>query len=224
MDFSQKILILCGHYGSGKTNLAINLARELAGTGEPVTLLDLDVVNPYFRSSDYMDVLEQAGVRVMAPNFAGTTLDVPSLPPEMLTVFSNREGYILLDVGGDDAGAAALGRLSRQILGADPYQMLYVINQNRKLIGDANSAVALLGAIEGAGRLRATGIINNTHLAHLTQEADILSSIPYAQKVAELSALPLVCSTCPRPLYNSLTHRIENLLPIDIFVKPPWES
>lgn len=112
----KRITLVCGHYGSGKTNFALNLAVNAAKRGEKITLVDLDIVNPYFRTADYKDELEAAGVNVIAQNLEGTTLDAPALTARMFSIFEESMGRVIVDVGGDDAGATALGRFSRQLI------------------------------------------------------------------------------------------------------------
>lgn len=192
----NRITIICGHYGCGKTNLALNLALEAAGRGEAVTVVDLDIVNPYFRSSEYRGLLENSGVRLIAPVFAGTTLDTPTLPPEISSIFEDNAGKVFIDAGGDDAGATALGGL-RQRLAAAGYSMVYVINRYRALSQTPEEAAALLKEIEGACRLKATGLVNNSHLGVETQMGDVEKALPFAQKTAELTHLPLLFSTVP---------------------------
>lgn len=189
------ITIICGHYGCGKTNLALNLAIEAAGEG-PVTLVDMDVVNPYFRSSDYRGILKERGVRLIAPVFAGTTLDTPTLPPEIQSIFAPGAGQVFIDAGGDDAGATALGGLSAGLIRAG-YELIYVINRYRVLSQTPEECAGLLSEIEAASRLKATGIVNNSHLGTETTLEDVQKALPFAQRTAELLGLPLLYSTVP---------------------------
>lgn len=189
------ITIICGHYGCGKTNLALNLAIEAAGEG-PVTLVDMDVVNPYFRSSDYRGILKESGVRLIAPVFAGTTLDTPTLPPEIQSIFAPGAGQVFIDAGGDDAGATALGGLSAGLIRAG-YELIYVINRYRVLSQTPEDCAGLLSEIEAASRLKATGIVNNSHLGTETTLEDVQKALPFAQRTAELLGLPLLYSTVP---------------------------
>ncbi len=189
------ITVICGHYGCGKTNLALNLALEAAGSG-PVTLVDLDIVNPYFRSSDYGELLKNKGVRLIAPVFAGTTLDTPTLPPEIQSIFAPGAGRVIIDSGGDDAGATALGGLSHG-LKRSGYELIYVINRYRALSQSPQECAELLREIEGAARLRATGIVNNSHLGVETELWHVLESLDFARAAAELTGLPLLYSTVP---------------------------
>lgn len=218
----KRINIICGHYGSGKTNLALNLALSMQHEGERVTLVDLDIVNPYFRTADYTGLMEGRGIKVISPSTAGTTIDAPGLTASILSVFDSDDSRVVIDVGGDDAGAFALGRFSNQVVTSGDYQMLYVINKFRKLTSTPQEAVDLLREIESAAGLRATGVVNNSHLAGLTSVKDILESGPYAAKVSELTGLPLLMTTAPLALEKELTGKVENLYPVQIIVKLPW--
>ena len=196
MGENKRITVVCGHYGCGKTNLTLNLALEAAGEGQPVTVVDLDIVNPYFRSSEYGELLGEKGVRLIAPVFANTTLDTPTLPPEIYSVFELQAGRVFLDAGGDDAGVTALGGLHAMLEEAG-YDMLYVINRYRVLSQTPEETAALLGEIQAASRLRATGLVNNSHLGVETTLETLEQALPFARKTAELTHLPLLYSTAP---------------------------
>ena len=196
MGENKRITVVCGHYGCGKTNLTLNLALEAAGEGRPVTVVDLDIVNPYFRSSEYGELLGEKGVRLIAPVFANTTLDTPTLPPEIYSVFEPQAGRVFLDAGGDDAGVTALGGL-HALLEEAGYDMLYVINRYRVLSQTPEETAALLGEIQAASRLRATGLVNNSHLGVETTLETLERALPFARKTAELTHLPLLYSTAP---------------------------
>lgn len=196
MGENKRITVICGHYGCGKTNLTLNLALEAAGEGQPVTVVDLDIVNPYFRSSEYGELLGEKGVRLIAPVFANTTLDTPTLPPEIYSVFEPQAGRVFLDAGGDDAGVTALGGLHAMLEEAG-YDMLYVINRYRVLSQTPEETAALLGEIQAASRLRATGLVNNSHLGVETTLETLERALPFARKTAELTHLPLLYSTAP---------------------------
>lgn len=223
-----RFIVVTGHYGCGKTNLAINLALDLTERHSEVMLVDLDIVNPYFRSSDYTAMLERRGVRVISPTFAGTTLDTPSLSGAVCSAFDTA-GAVVFDVGGDDVGATALGRFSKEIEAID-HSMLYVINRYRNLTGTPEEAAALLSEIEHASHLKATGVVNNSHLRDETTAATVLDSLSFARETAALLGLPLVFTTLPERLANDFSadptsaRYVEGAYPVTIHVRTPWED
>ena len=192
----SKITVICGHYGCGKTNLALNLAVESAKRGRRSVIVDMDIVNPYFRSSDYSAFLKKHGVELIAPVFANTTLDTPVLPPEIYSVFSMEDADIFIDAGGDDVGATALGRLSRNFEEVE-YEMLYVVNRYRILSTKPEETLALLREIEAASHLKATAVVNNSHLGVNTTQQTVLDAVDFARDSAQLCGLPLLYSTIP---------------------------
>lgn len=225
----KRFTLITGHYGSGKTNLAVNLALDLrAGAYDTVTIVDLDVVNPYFRSSDYTEILAARGVSVVSPRFAGTTLDAPALSPAIYSAFES-EGAVLFDVGGDDAGAMALGRFSEDIKALDN-DLLYVVNKYRTLIATPRDAAGLLGEIEMASHLSATGVVNNSHLRTETTVETVLDSLEYAGETAALLELPLLFTTVPAGLEREFSNvagtanYVENAYPVRTYVRTPWED
>lgn len=215
--------IVCGHYGCGKTNFSINLAIDKVKKGEKVTLVDLDLVNPYFRSSDYRKLLDTYGINLIASNFAHTNLDIPSLPAEMYSILFEQNRSIIIDAGGDDVGATALGRFSNEIKKyRDDYEFYYIVNRYRISTASVENTVKILKEIERASRLKATGVVNNSHMQNETEADTIMKSLGYASEVAKELGLPLLKTTSPRFLFSELRGKIENLYPLDIYVKPPW--
>lgn len=220
---SSQIKIICGHYGCGKTNLTLNLACDTAKKGERVTVVDLDIVNPYFRTTDYSKQLSGLGITVISPTLAGTTLDSPSLSAGIFSAFDG-EGTVFFDVGGDDVGAGALGRFARKVLAMPSYELLYVINRNRPVTAEAEGAVRILGEIEAACGLRATAIVNNTHLCGYTDVNTVLAGAEYANEVAALAGLPLKYNVIPRGLCSELSGRVEKPYPVEVMVKLPFDG
>jgi hypothetical protein len=224
----KRFTVVTGHYGCGKTNLSINLALDFARAGEQVTLVDLDIVNPYFRSCDSAALLAEHRVRLISPTFASTTLETPSLPAEMYAAFETA-GRVVLDVGGDDAGATALGRFAEDVSALD-YDLLYVVNRYRNLTSTPQEAASLLAEIERASHLHATGVVNNSHLQSETTVATVLQSVPYAEETAALLGLPLVCTTVPARLASEFSTRdgdashVKNAYPIEVYVRTPWDE
>jgi len=188
----QKTILITGHYGTGKTNVAVNLARRLALDGKPTALLDFDIVNPYFRAADCVKEAEALGIRCVVPEYANSNVDVPSLPATVNSVFDRgNEEYAVFDVGGDDAGATALAVYAEKIKNRG-YEMLYVINMYRPLTATPEEAVALMYEIEARSRLKCTAIVNNSNLGRDTTREIVEASEEYAKKVCELTSLPLL--------------------------------
>ena len=221
-DFCKRINIICGHYGSGKTNLAVNLAVDLRRQGRDVTLVDLDIVNPYFRSADFTAALEAGGVRVISPMFANSNVDIPAITGEVYSVFEPGAGTVIIDVGGDDAGAAALGRYAAMVP-QDDYTLLCVLNARRYLTRSAQEAADILREITFASRITATGLLNNTNLGPDTTAQTVRESVPYAQEAAELTGLPLIATAFDHRLLPELG-ALENGYPVELYVRPPWEE
>lgn len=219
----KKIFIICGHYGCGKTNLSLNLAIDAAEAGEQVTLIDMDLVNPYFRSSEYGNLLEPYGVRLIRPVYANSTLDIPSISPAVSAALDgDQDATVILDVGGDDAGATALGQFAASI-SRYPYEMYYVVNHYRPLSAGSQETAALLEEIQAASRLKATGVVNNSHLKQETTPEDIRRAFPYGEEVARQLGLPLCFTTVPQGLWEELAGSLPQLRPVKAYVRSPWE-
>lgn len=219
---NKRINIITGHYGCGKTNLAVNLAMNEIKNGGNLYLADLDIVNPYFRAADETKILVNAGVHVLAPVYAGTNLDIPALPAEMNALFEDRSRRVLLDVGGDDAGAAALGRYSSYIINENDFNHYYVINARRILTQKPEEAVQILHEIEAAGHVPITAIVNNTNLAKETDAGIVRESMQFANEVARLSSLPLAFTCVKEELAGELSD-IPSIYGVKIYVKTPWD-
>ena len=212
----KQITLMCGQYGSGKTNVAVNLAFELKKQHENTAIADLDIVNPYFRTSDSEAELKAAGIKVIRSQYAGTNLDAPAMPPEMYAIIEDSSMKTIVDVGGDDRGAYALGRLSKAIVEKGDYEMLMVINSARPLTRDAESTVEVMREIEAACRIPFTGIVNNTNLGRETTAETVLASLPYAEEVSGLSGLPIVMTTAVADVAEELSGKVENLFPLTL--------
>ncbi len=214
---SKKIIIIAGHYGAGKTNVAVALAlrQKFEAPEKSVALIDLDTVNPYFRAADSASLLRSSGVRPITPEFANTNVDIPTLPPEIASVFLSDETAVF-DVGGDD-GAVALGVFEADIKKAG-YEMLYVTNMYRPLTETPESALCVMREIEAYSRLRFTGIINNSNLGAETNANTVLASLPYAEELSALAELPIVYTAFT--VGDSRLDCINNPLLMKIYTKP----
>ena len=217
----KRIQIITGHYGSGKTEYAVNLALQLAGTGRKTALADLDIVNPYFRSYEQAGRLEAAGIRVIVTSCGGVA-DIPALNPEVLSVFQDPSWTGVLDIGGDPIGARVLARFAPQ-LRREEFDLLYVLNANRPEVRDAESAAAYLRSIEAVTGLTCSGLVNNTHLCGETTPAEIRKGAALAQEVSRQTGIPILCHTAERRFLESLSDLGEPVFPIAINMKKPWE-
>lgn len=210
----KRLTLFCGHYGSGKTNIAVNYALRQSREGRGVTVADLDIVNPYFRSKDSRDELEEAGIRLICSEYANTNVDIPALPPELYSITHDKSRQVILDIGGDDRGALVLGRIAPAILEENNYEMLLVINRHRPLTPDVASTVEVMREIEVAGGIRFTGLVNNSNLGESTDAETILRSVEYAEEVSRATGLPLVMTAVKEELLPALEGRIPNLFPL----------
>ena len=220
----KDFVVVTGHYGCGKTNFSINLALDYAAKGRKVTLVDMDLVNPYFRTSDYRELLESKGIEVIAPVFGHTNLDIPSLPASMYSIFDSKD-MVIVDVGGDDVGSTVLGRFRPKFEGLD-YDMLYVVNRFRNLTATPEEAVEVLNEIRAVSGLTPTGLINTSHLMQETDAHIIAEGIDFTRRISALTGLPVKATTLRRDLYASNIKNVygtaEPFYPIDIHVSVCW--
>lgn len=218
----HRLLIVTGHFGTGKTEFSVNLALALARAGEKVMMADLDIVNPYFRSRERREVLEAAGVRLITSSQDSENADMPSLPAEILTVLEDRSYRGVLDIGGDPDGARVLARYQPKIT-AEDYQLLFVSNANRPEVRKAEDAISYLRCIEEVTGLTCGGIVNNTHLCGETTAEEILRGAELARDISERTGIPVLCHTAEERLIPELTALAEPIFPITIQMKKPWE-
>jgi len=188
--FSKRINIFTGHFGSGKTEVAINFALKLAKTHNKTSIVDADIVNPFFRTADAKDVLERNNIKVILPLYANTNIDVPAMPSEIYMLFRDREYKVVFDIGGDDLGARAISRYNEEILN-DDYEMYFVVNAKRPMTDTPEKIEEMMYEIESSARLKITGIINNTNLLDVTAAEDIIQGHEMISKVAEKYKIPI---------------------------------
>ena len=213
---AKRITLFAGHYGSGKTNIALNYARMLKRAGEKVAIADLDIVNPYFRTKDSAADLQAEGIDLVVSDFANSNVDFPAMPKEIYALVAERDRKIVMDIGGDDRGALALGRYVPDIRQEGDYEMLAVVNASRPLTQTAADTVEVLREIETACALPFTGIVNNTNLGQQTAAETVLNSRAYADEVAALMKIPVRFTCAPAAIAAELGGEVENLLPLEI--------
>ena len=188
----KRITIFAGHYGSGKTTLSINYALALKKRmpEAPVAVCDLDIVNPYFRTADYEAVLSEHNIELIAPEFARSNLEIPAIPAAAQKIFDNKSLYAVIDLGGDDRGALALGRYAQRLM-EDDYEMLLVANKFRPLSSEAKDLAEIKNEIESAAHVKFTGIVNNSNLGGQTTPEDITGSAAFIQRLSRETGLSI---------------------------------
>ena len=211
---SKRVTLFAGHYGSGKTNVAVNYALKLRADGKPVAIADLDIVNPYFRTKDSEKELTEAGIRLISSQYASSNVDLPALPQDVYSIVDNNTEYAVMDIGGDDRGAYALGRYADSLKKENNYEMFMVINMYRPLTRDVESTLEVMAEIEAACSMKFTAIVNNSNIGEETTAQDVLDSLGYADEVSKATGLPIRLTTVDEKLYNNLYGKVENLMPL----------
>ncbi len=209
LRLDKRVYIIAGHYGSGKTNIAVNLAYSLAENGKKVRIADLDIVNPYFRTADSESELLSRGIELISPEFANTNLDLPALPPQTYSLFQNRQSIAIIDLGGDDRGAYALGRFAPMIEEENNYEMCFVVNFYRPLTRKAEEALEVMREIEEACKIKFTAIINNSNLGELTTKEAVIDSQEETARLVNLSGLKLLFTSTEENLDMDGTFKLK---------------
>ena len=200
----KRLTLFAGHYGSGKTNIAVNYAIAMAKEKNKVCIADLDIVNPYFRTADSAEKLAAAGVELISPQFANTNVDLPALPAEAYKLVQDKTLYGVMDIGGDDRGAYALGRFVPFIKAENDYRMVFVANCCRPLTRTPEDALEIMREIEAACGLKFTCIVNNSNLGEETDPQVLTDSVPYIESLCKLSGLPLWMHTAEQTIAKQL--------------------
>ncbi len=212
----KRITLFAGHYGSGKTSIAVSYAKLVKNSGFDTSIVDLDIVNPYFRTKDSEKELKEAGISIIASEYANTNLDAPALPKEIYSAISDKSLHLVIDVGGDDRGAVALGRYAEDITSENDYEMLFVANCYRPLTKTAEDAIEVMREIEVASKMKFTGIVNNSNIGKVTTGEDVMSSTEFINKLSELSGLPVVMTSATGEVFEEIKDSTPNAFCIDL--------
>lgn len=220
----KKITVITGHYGCGKTNFAVNLALELSAKGEKVRVIDLDIVNPYFRTADFGELFRNRNVNLISTAYANTNLDIPAINFDLERVCED-DGYVIIDVGGDDAGAYALGRYRDFLNGMTEKglaETLYLFNSYRCLTHTPEEALDIMKEIQLASGVRVTGLVNSSNLGGETSAETVIGSQAFADRLSELSGLPVIATVFPEEC--EVPENAVNPVKHKRYVKPIWEE
>lgn len=219
----KRIRVVVGHYGSGKTEFSVNYAVKLAEEGKKVALVDLDVVNPYFRSREKTDELSKMGIKVIGSSqTSGIALDVPAIAADVYTPLQDESYDVVLDVGGDPVGARTLGRYHTYFT-EGKYDMFFILNANRPETQTVDKAIEYLRKIEDMARAKVTGIVNTTHMLKSTTADDILKGQQLAEKVAEKTGIPIRYTVALEHLVSQLPSNLNGkIFPIKLYMREDW--
>lgn len=221
--FPHRISVVTGHYGTGKTEFAVNLAMSLAHETQRVMLADLDLVNPYFCSRERKSELQEIGVKLIASPQSCFDADAPALPAEFNSIIEDKSVRGILDIGGDPIGARVIAGYQEKI-SAEDYQMIYVLNANRPDISTPDAAIQYLRNIESVTGLTCTGFVNNTHLCGDTTIDDIYKGAELAAEVSKITKIPIICHVVEHRLAAYVQNFREPVFPITIKMTKPWEA
>ena len=212
----KRITLFAGHYGTGKTNIAVNYALALKREKDKVCIADLDIVNPYFRTKDSAKALNEAGIDLISPQYANSNVDLPALPAEAYRIVEDKSTFSVVDIGGDDRGAYALGRYVPKIKEENNYRMIYVANCYRPLTRTADDAIEVMREIEEACGLKFTDIVNNSNLGELTTKDTVLDSLDFINELSEKTGCPVFMHTVKKEIAESLKGELENVFPLTL--------
>lgn len=228
----KDVKVLIGNYGSGKSELALNFAMQAAARGDRTELLDLDMVNTYFRLTERGKMVEQKEIRLVSPNFACSGIETLSLPADVSSAFVLDWDTVIFDVGGDDVGATALGRYHRDFMALEPgaLEVLNVVNIRRPLASTVEKIHRLQEGMQTHARLQITGMINNTNLSTMTSADDLWDGYELLRQVVDLTGIPVAYTTGKKDILDAFLARdpdpkyVGKPVAIDVYMHRDWDS
>ena len=201
----KRLTLFAGHYGSGKTNIAVNYAMRLADEGHKVCIADLEIVNPYFRTKDSEEELSARGITLICSEYANTNVDIPAIPAESYRLVRDKSCYGVIDIGGDDRGAYALGRFADAIKAEGDYRMAFVLNCHRPLTSTVEDAIEIMREIEAACGIEFNCIVNNSNIGHETTPESFRESFGFAEALSFETGLPVWIHTAEKTIAEEIT-------------------
>lgn len=220
--FEKRLTLFMGHYGSGKTFNAVSYAIKLAGLGKKVSIYDLDIVNPYFRTVDAISMLKKSGVELVVSPYAETNVDIPAMNSKSYQMIDDKDRYGVIDVGGDDRGALALGRFYKQIIEEDNYDAMFVVNKFRPETKTIEDALSIKQEIENVSKIKFTKIVNNSNLGKETTEKDILSGLDFCVELSAKANIPIAFTSVTEENYSENIKKIKDVLIINPIKYGEW--
>lgn len=222
MRDDHRVHVITGHYGSGKTEFALNFAFKKAEKQDNIAIADMDIVNPYFRSREKKAELEERGIKLISSSTGYSTADVPAISPEVYGILQSNKYEVILDVGGDPNGARVLGRYF-QYFQEDNYNMWMVVNANRHNTQKSKEVIEYINRIQDSSRIAMTGLINNTHMIRETSKEDIIRGNDLVVEVSEITGLPIVYTSVLEEVVPDLPKDIKGeIFPISLKMRPYW--
>lgn len=230
----KKMYVLIGNYGSGKSELALNFAFKAAARGERTELLDLDMVNTYFRLTERGKMTRMKEIRLVSPNYSCSGVETLSLPAEVASAFAMDWDTVVFDVGGDAVGSTALGRYHQDFMDmldeGGELEVLNVVNTRRPLAGTVEKILHLQEDMQVHSRLKISGMINNTNLATATTEADLRDGYKIIKEVSEMSGVPVFYTSGKKEFLDKFlaeghdSRYIGTPIAIDTYMQRDWDS
>lgn len=220
--FDKRITIFTGHFGSGKTEVALNYIMEMSKYYSKTAIVDFDIVNPYFRTADAKAELEKRNIIAIVPVYANTNVDVPALPPQINMVFENKEYRAVFDVGGDDIGARVLVRYRESIF-ADDYEMLFVVNTRRPMTDSPDKIIDIMKEIENSSMLKIGGLINNTNVLQYTTGDDVLQGYEIIKEVSLKTGVPIKFTSVLGDFGCCISMPDKDIFQMNKFIHLPWQ-